>query len=553
MQFFAVFLCIYAKRTAARVIVMTHNFQSIKKKYLRQAIIAAIALGVFFGLFIACALLLAFKLSEIELLWVYYVLIGLGAAAISAYPFYLLLRPDDRKLAKKLDTDYGLNQKVQTMVEFSGESGAMAILQREQTDQALTAAAAKRPSARSLLKFIFIPVLAVGIAFAGIFVPAKKSTVYVPPFTISSAQEAALKNLIADVGSSDLGEGLKASAAGALESLLGKLKETSTQSEMKRLVISTVKGIDATIANSNSYVFLYNQLRNDDYTKSFATAMLNGVVYYKLTSASEIKNMEIVGRKSEMCNEAITEKLQAWVAGVRETFYNTVEENAGSSSETSKVIMSVLEMKARLGDYSQAFAAGLEAAAFPDGEDALCSAISAFAENIDVPIQSGYGSESYLTLIEQTCNAFITPACEDALYVQSYNCIMDEFIRNELARIFGLSLSELGSNANVAPEPVEEDGEGDGEGTHGGSGGSGENIYGSDDMVLDPDSGELVTYGKLLAQYQAKIQERLKEYERLASKEDATPEEKAAAKYVQSELTRYINLYIDRLFNDSQS
>ncbi len=529
---------------------MTRNFQTIKNKYTKQAWIAAAALGVFCGVIIACALLLAFKLSAIELAWYFYVLIGLGAAALCVYPLYLLLRPDDNKLAKKLDSEFGLKQKVQTMVEFSGESGAMATLQREQTDEALTAAVAKRPSVRWLLKFLFVPVIAVAIALAGALVPAKKTTVYVPPFTLSAAQEAALTNLINDVNSSKLGEGLKLTSVSALENLLEKLKNTSTQTEMKRRVTATVKSIDSAIANSNSYLFLYKAFKDGAYTKSFAISMLNGVVYYKLTSATEIKTMEIVERKSEACNGEISQRLKGWVEAVRDTFYNY--EETENPEETKKTMMTLAEMEGRAKEYGQAFADGLEAAAFPDGKDGLCAAISAFAQNIALPAQPGFGAVSYLNTIEDTCKGFVSPACEDALAVQSYNCIMDEFIRNELARIFGMSLSEFGSNANVAPDPVN-DGDGDEDGTHGGADGKGENKYGSDDVVLNPDTGEIVKYNELMELYQAKIQERLREFEALASKEDATPEEKAEAKYVQGELTKYISMYIDRLYNDTSS
>lgn len=526
---------------------MTKNFQAIKKKYTKQAIIAAAVLGAFCGVAVACALLLALKLSAIEILWVYYLLAGVGAAALSIYPFYLLLRVDDIKLAKKLDGEYALNQKVQTMVEFAAEDGAMATLQREQTDEALTAAAAARPSARSLLKYLFIPVIAAGIACAGIFAPVKKTTVYVPPFTLSGAQEAALTNLISDVDGSELGEGVKAACSGALGTLLEELKETETQAEMKGRVVATAQGIDAVIGGSNSFVALYNVLKGDEYTKKLATAMLNGVVYYKYTSVSDIKSMDIVKRKSESCDGGISELLAEWVESVKETFYHP------ETGESPKELFGVSEIRERLSGYAQAFSRLLGGFAESYAGDPLYEALAAFALDIDIPVPSGYGADSYLTQVEKVCNGFVTPTCEDALSAQSYACIMDEYIRNELARIFGLSTADFGSNLSVAPDPVEDDEDEDGGGTSSPSGGHGKEIYGSDEMVLDPDSGELVKYSELLAAYSAKIQERIKEYEALASKENATAEEKAAAKYVQGELAKYISQYIDRLYNDSSS
>ena len=153
---------------------MAENFKVVKNKYKLMAIICAVALGVFCGVIVACSLLLAFKLSEIELLWVYYLLIGIGAAACCAVPFYFLLRPSDKKLAQKLDKQYSLNQKVQTMVEFAHEEGAIITLQREQTNDALAVAAKSRPNLTGVLKFVFIPVIAVAIACVSILIPAKK-------------------------------------------------------------------------------------------------------------------------------------------------------------------------------------------------------------------------------------------------------------------------------------------------------------------------------------------------------------------------------------------
>lgn len=526
---------------------MTQNFERIKKKYKIQALIAAAALSAFCGVAVACALLLAFKLSAIEILWVYYLLIGLGTAALSYYPFYLLLRPGDKKLAKKLDGSFGLNQKVQTMVEYSGESGAMAVLQREQADEALAPVVAKRPSARSLLKYAFIPVLAAGIALAGALVPARKTTVYVPPFSLTASQEAALNNLINDVEGSDLTETVRSYSAESLRTLLSNLKETDTQSEMKRLVIATVRGIDTVIANSNSYVFIYNQFKLDEYTMPFANAAAGGVTYYKVNPVSEISTMDAVARKYSTCVDEIEWAMADWVEDFVKTFNKETEtENAPEE------LMTVPEMKTLAGNYSQAFASGLEKVAFHDAEDALCAAIAEFAVNIDVKVISGMGAENFKSEIESVCNKFAAYGCADALCVQSYACIMDEYIRNELARIFGLSVSDFGSNASVAPDIDDTQNGGDDDPSNSGGDGKGDLIYGGNDTVLDPDSGELVKYSDLLTDYENKIQERIREYRAIVSDEDATAEEKEEAKFVLNELNSYIDRYIGLLYYDSQ-
>lgn len=524
---------------------MTDNFKVVKSKYNKLAVISAVALGVFCGVIVACALLLAFKLSQIELLWVYYVLIGVAVSACCALPFYFLLRPNDKKLAERLDKQYSLNQKVQTMVEFSGQEGAIISLQREQANDALAVAAKARPDFKGLLKFIFIPVIAVAIACVGIIMPAKKTTEEPPAgFTLTATQRTAINNLIADVNSSDLSAGLKVATTTALSDMLTRLESTTLLSEMKRDVINTVKGIDVIIADTNSYLPLYNSFKDDDYTKPFAIAMVQGVAYYKNTAASVIKSLDGVKNQSELSGDVIKSMLTSWQSGVKDTFYITEESTRATS------LMTVAQMAERAQAYSTAFKQGLEKSGCTLENDLLMTAVENFTEDI-VTINSSWGAESYLEEIYKKCGAFITPSVEDALFVQTYSCLMDEFIRNRTAEILGLKIYELGSNSNVVPEVIEGD-SGEGDGTQDGGWGSGDINYGSDDLVLDPDSGEFVSYGTLMARYREKINERISYFEALANKEDATEQEKAEAKYVQGELSRYVQQYLERLNKNTE-
>ncbi|MGN0805886.1 MAG: hypothetical protein ACI4MC_02510 [Candidatus Coproplasma sp.] len=519
---------------------MTDNFKVVKNKYKTMAVITAVALGVFCGVIVACALLLAFKLSEIELLWAYYLLIGAGVAACCTLPFYFLLRPNDKRLAAKLDKDYSLKQKVQTMVEFADREGAIVSLQREQTNEALAIAAKSLPDLKGLLKFVIIPVLAVAIACVSILIPAKKTTEVLPGFTLTATQRTAVNNLISDVNSSDLSAGLKVATTSALSDMLEKLENTTLQSQMKSTVINTVKGIDSIIAGTNSYLPLYNSLKNNEYTKPFASAMVHAVAYYKNTSATLIKSLDEVKKQSELSGEVAASMLKSWKDGVKDTFY--LHDSDGNAVS----VLPVQELAQRAEEYSVAFKEGLENCAFSVENDLLLNSVAAFADDI-ITVNPDYGPESYVAEIYVKCGNFVTPSAEDALFVQTYSCLMDEFIRNRTAEIFGLKTYEIGSNSNVVPDVIDDGDEGEGGASSGGGWGSGDINYGSNDLVLDPDTGEFVEYGTLLSRYSEKINERIAYFEALANKENATEEEKAEAKYVQGELSRYVQQYLDRL------
>ncbi|MGN0812286.1 MAG: hypothetical protein ACI4MQ_02100 [Candidatus Coproplasma sp.] len=517
---------------------MTDNFKVVKNKYIIMAVVAAVALGVFCGVITACSLLLAFKLSEIELLWVYYVLIGAAVAACCAVPFYFLLRPNDRKLAAKLDKQYSLNQKVQTMVEFAGAEGAMVTLQREQTNEALAVAAKARPDFKGLIKFVFIPVMAVAIACVSIIIPAKKTTVVQPGFTLTDVQRKAVDNLIEDVNSSKLSQGLKVATTTALSELVVKLEDVNLLSRMKSTVISSINGIDTIIAGTNSYLPLYKTLKEEELTKPFAVSVAQAVANYKYTSSTLIKTLGGVEEQHELYGDQIKDRLVEWKEGVIDTFYHTDEES------NSERLFEKQEIVERIQAYSAAFKEELAKVTFVGENDLLLTATADFAEDI-LTINSNYGAESYLAELGAKCESFITPSVEDSLYTQLYSCLMDEFIRNRTAEIFGLKVSEIGSNSTVVPDHIES-------GSSGGGGGSGDwgdikPEYGSNDKVLDPDTGEFVEYGTLLESYRNKINERIAYFEELVNDENATDEQKAEAKYVLGELSRYVRQYLDRL------
>ncbi|MDE5789462.1 MAG: hypothetical protein K2H78_03480, partial [Clostridia bacterium] len=149
----------------------------------------------------------------------------------------------------------------------------------------------------------------------------------------------------------------------------------------------------------------------------------------------------------------------------------------------------------------------------PKGEegekvDPLYASLSAFANSQTVLTQKyeNVSAAAYYGSINGTCSAFVTD-CVKALVTQSYNCMMDEYVRNSLARIFGINRSEFGDSPAV--ETPSDSGNNDPQNPNSGSEGPGEIKYGSDDLVLDVDTGELVPYGQLLNKYYLAVTEHI--------------------------------------------
>ena len=478
---------------------MSENFSKIKRKYFIIAVIASVVLGVCCGVALTCTLAVIFKRCAVGFFWALYIPVAIVLSGGFAALFFFLLRPTDIKIAKKLDKDYSLNQKVQTMVEYAGVEGAMPALQREQTDEALGEVAKKRVDLSWLLKFLAIPVLALAMLFCGIFVPAVKSSGD-RPFDITEGQEVELKKLIANVQASALDDGVKASEVEILNGLLDGLKKAQQQSVMKAAVISAVKMTDALIASANSYLKIHSALKTDENLSKLTTAVISGVIFYK--DGTRITSYDGVKSRDKDAEEKIGQILQSWNTKFLNDYFQDVD---------AQIVLTVSQAAEKLESYSGALQRGLRleelsAYAPEEGEtssDALYAALAKFAATLDELSANSRDynkSETYLARIESAGTAFVRDA-GSAVHTQSYYCMMDEYIRNTLARIFNLSASEIGTNESVAPDKVENNRDPNGgDGPNSDVGGT--DKYGSDDLVLDVDSLKAEKYGKLLQKYE---------------------------------------------------
>ena len=483
---------------------MSENFRKIKKKYLTVAIIASCVLGACLGVALTCALAVVLKTCGVNLHWAVYIPIALVLAAGAGLLFFLILRPDDKRIAKKLDRDFALKQKVQTMVEFANAEGDMHVLQREQTDEALGEVAKKRVDLKWLLKFAFIPVIALAMLFAGIFVPAKKTTggyEEPPPYTITELHAKALESLIEDVDKkSSLEEGLKGLIVLDLNVLLDMLREAELQDEMETAVIGTVGNIDRLVAETNSYLIIGGVFAEDDALKSFSEAGINAVVDYK--NYKSLTSMKRVEEREADAEERITSVLNGW----KKTFLAEYKPKAEGAEEGTP--LPAEEAAAKLQAFADALKGSLADARLakfaPQSEqpaflrtaegDELYNAYTSLAATLEAHAQDFYKFDDN-GFYENTAGKLdgFTESVRSLLAKQSYNCMMDDYVRGSLSGIFGVY---VGKNDSVAPSPTDSGSagnKGDRE-ENGGGYGDGKHEFGSDDEILDPDSGEKKKY-----------------------------------------------------------
>lgn len=513
---------------------MNNNFSKIKKKYFIVSVIASAVLGACCGIIVACLLAVVFKTNAIQMHWAIYIPIALVSGCGAGALLFLILRPNDKGVAKKLDRDFSLNQKTQTMVEFRNAEGAMVELQREQADEALAEIAVKRADLSFLLKFLVIPVLAVALFFAGIFVPAKKTTVpEEPPFNITDSQKTALVNLINDVKASALTVSLKDPTVEILNGLLDGLENEQPQSVMRKAVISSVKIIDGFFAFANTYGKLSSSFAEDEALKKLAYALVDGATFY-IETGKTIRTFAQVTAKADGADQSVESVLSAF-ANEFLTGFMTGEEGE------DPVLVTKEEASLKLSDYAGRIIARLEASVIApkEGEktDELYSVLLQFAGTLNTCAQStsGYNTaEAYYGKIEGLMRDFysVEGGLVRILSAQAYNCMMDEFIRNRLAEIFKLSTSDFGESDAITKLPDGDD-DPDTEAPPG-SPGIGGTSTASDDLVLDTeyDDGTQAKYNKVIGKYEQLFYEMV---------ENGT---------CSAELEAYIRRYFDILYNN---
>lgn len=462
-------------------------FNNIKKKYLTNAIVIGTVGGICFGLLLVGIVLLSLKLSEIDLHLGYYFLIGFGAAVLFGVALFLILRPTDRKIAKKLDREYDLHEKVQTMIAYRNKEGDVIAVQREDASERLINLPKKRTNAVHLIKLAALPVVSLAIFFAAVFVPGTKPEP-VSGNTLKNWQITAVSQLIDDVNKSALIDSYKTATVGILQGVKDELTDTeSNEADIEETVLTAITEIDTVFA-ADSYAKIAAALHDNDGTEKFALAIENGVESYRLSTS--ITTYERVKERAETLEELVASTLDGYMA----------------------IVLNDLTQTESLSEALSSLGSEIDGALSKSGvseNDALYTSLKEFADVV-VSISTDYDDTVAARQLEEALDSLSVTLTTRSLYQQSYHRMMREFVRERLAEIFGIDSVELPGNSTDNPGGnIDNPGNGgDKEGTGGGYG-RGDILYGSESVIYDPYEDEFVIYGKVINDYYAMLLEQL--------------------------------------------
>ncbi len=442
------------------------GFEKFKNKIYADILVKSVLFGAAFAFALVGGLLLGLKLSGVELFPLWYVLIGVGAFLLVTAGLFFLLRPNDRGVAKKLDKDLHLGEKAQTMIEFADRDGAIVRMQRENAEETLQSKAASLLKGVPFWYYLILPVLTLALLLTAVFVPAKaeENPPYEPPatdvFVLSQWQETALGNLITYVDESKLNAAVREPIVENLQALLATLKETTKESVMKTEVVSSIRYIDGEIARLNT---------EKEVALTLETSM-----------DGQIKKLAIViGTLNE-------DTLDGVMLGIAETC---------KTAEYATVIPAfTAELNAVIRDATVA-----------DGE-AFVTKLTAFSAALNAAAAVTDETERNAA-IDQT----ITTSMEDIrgeITKQKINRDVKDYAVTQLISIFRLSGADLPILESEYQPPQDSVGgeEEDGNKGNGGGLGEGETIFGSNDLIFDPDDNTHKSYGddELLFEYYAR-------------------------------------------------
>lgn len=495
-----------AKNENYRTAKMTESFVKLKRKFLLVAIIESVIFGVSCGLLTVGIVLLALKLSAIEINVLYYVLIGVGAALISGGIAFLILRPTNKKVAERLDNEYSLNEKVQTALEYNKHSGTVVELQREDADEKLKTLPKHKPKLSRICRCCAIALVAVAVAITAFMVPAKTVASVNPnldntPFAATEIQLGKIRELITNVSSSELKPELKTPIVAELQEFLADIEAADTEGKKQQAIYDTIGGVDEVIAGATSYLKISGAMTNIRQAFYLGQAISSsGNLYRSFTWPETLKEYEQVKTFYSQRADLVNRLTSTPMASLRESFLN----DPASINRVSSEIVGALALTG-----------------YTDADELYALVMNFATELIRISSSSSVPQESVTSIFSE-----FESKLSEVMGIQAYNCVMDTYICNKIRDIFSMpcELPEQPADTSENPEnPDDPDNpvNPDDPDKPGGGGGSGETQYAGQDEIYDPDEGLYVKYGTLLDRYMQMVEELIR-----SGKAELTEEQK---------------------------
>lgn len=156
---------------------MNENFNKFKKRLLLEHTLRTALFALAIGLTTAGLVVGITALCSAMIHWATYLGIGLAAFVLSFVLLFVFTKPDDKKVAARVDEDLELQEKVATMVEYKDQNGLLIDRQRDDADYRLEEKSAKAVPLKVAAFSIPALIFGASVFTASMFTPMIKHAV----------------------------------------------------------------------------------------------------------------------------------------------------------------------------------------------------------------------------------------------------------------------------------------------------------------------------------------------------------------------------------------
>ena len=471
---------------------MGESFLKFKKRRNVIRVCRALMVGFAAGFVASGAWLILYKLAVIEFHPVTSLLVGLAALLLAGGITFLLTGKRDDAFAKELDHTFLLKARVQTMVAYAEETGEMLDIQRADAEDALSKIPLKSYKFKKLWIFVLVLVLSVVPLVSGLVIKDVREIPHeeeVTPFELSALQENGLIELIRHVENSGVEEEFKTPMVEELQTLLDTLRVTKTQDAMLEAVQACMTELCAITYESSTETEILNALwKSDD-------------IYFKhlaVTLSTHEWNTPDWGD--------FAEKIIQYESVLMGDGKNDGNVSGGLTAGKNT-------LKFALDTMSRSLDLVLSEAAVPEDDEIVLAINDLFKRNPGgfAPLLASldYINEDAAREQLKLCFELNSESLYNAISLNKINASEGEHAMLRLSALFIVPLPEferpdfVKNGETVGGDSTNDDKENNNQ-NHGGGLGTGA-TYGSNDIVLDPLTGEPTEYGKLLAEYYGKM------------------------------------------------
>lgn len=440
---------------------MGNNFKKIKVKFIVESLLIALFISILLGLLISSILILTYKQLGLEYDILLFVLCSVGVFLVSFIVSFIILKPNDIKVAKRIDKQMNLKEKISTMLEYEDKEGYIITKQRKDAADKLNNLSVKKIKMHFNKYLLILPLIVLPFCLTSILVDSKFEETKPPieepisgdPYIIEQ-----IKDLIREVNEDvNLMYPVKEAYVLHLEGLI----EAIDVADISRA--KEVEAVNLTITNISLSSSILNSI--DDISLALSNSNL---------AEAHVLGTALASYDSERINSAL-EDIRSHL-------------NSPSARQRQLNYEELINDGFQLVDNERL-----------DADDELYVEFTNLKNNLAEAITA---TTTYYSDLENVINN-AKKAFEEAVIRQVETLYMANYLEERLIAIF-----ELPNNDEPINPPVPNPPSGDEEPTdpdNGGGGGHGDTIYPGDDIFYDPDEG-LVPYYKVIAKYSAYIE-----------------------------------------------